>query len=88
MKNISLRDRRKPASEVAAELREASDKQISNRKVRARMVEAGLKGCKARKKPYLSEVNRKNGSCGQKSIRIGLMEIRRRSFGLMKAILK
>ena len=59
MKNISLRDRRKPASEVTAEFREASDKQISNRKVRARMVEAELKGCKARKKPFLSEINRK-----------------------------
>ena len=60
MKNISLRDRRKTASEVAAEFREASDKQILNRTVRARLVEAGLKGCKARKKPHLSEVNRKN----------------------------
>ena len=86
MKNISLRDRKKTVSEFAAELQEASDKQISNRKVRARMVEAGLKGCKATKKPYLSE--KKNSSCGQKSIRIGLIEIERRLFGLMKAILK
>lgn len=59
IKKISLRNRRKTASEVAAEFREASNKKISNRTVRTRLVEAGLKGCKARKKPYLSEINRK-----------------------------
>ena len=44
---------------MAAEFWETSDKQISNRTVRARLVKAGLKGCKTRKKPYLSEFNRK-----------------------------
>ena len=66
MKNISLRDRKKTVSEFAAELQEASDKQISNRTVRLRWVEAGLKGCKARKKPCLSELNRKKRVLWQK----------------------
>ena len=63
MKNVSLRDRRKTSSEVAAELREVSNRQISNRTVR--LVEAGLKGCKVRKKPYLSEVNKKKRLVGK-----------------------
>ena len=59
MKNVSLRDRRKMSSEVAAEFWEVSNRQISIRTVWARLEEAGLKECKARKKPYLSEVNKK-----------------------------
>lgn len=57
LKRTSLLNRRKPSSDVAAEFREATAKEISTRTVRRRLLQAGLKGCKARKKPWLSEVN-------------------------------
>ena len=52
-------DRRKSSSELAAELRKGANKNISARTVRRRLLEVGLKGCKARKKPYLSQANKK-----------------------------
>lgn len=58
MKNASLRDKERTA-DVATEFREASNKEISNQTVKARLLEAGLKECKARKRPYLAEVNKK-----------------------------
>ena len=59
LKRVSLADRRKSSSELAAELREGANKHISARTVRKRLLEVGLKGCKARKKPYLSQANKK-----------------------------
>lgn len=56
----SLKDRKKTSSVLAAELSETIGKPISARTVRRRLVGKRLKGCKARKKPFLSEVNRKN----------------------------
>ena len=59
LKRASLADRRKSSSELAAEIREGANKHISARTVRRRLLEVGLKGCKARKKPYLSQANNK-----------------------------
>lgn len=55
----SLRNRKKTSSELAAEFSEQMKKTISARTTRRRLQEAGLKGCKARKKPWLSESNKK-----------------------------
>ena len=41
----SLRDRRKVSSELAAEFREATNKEFSSSTVRRRLLESGLKGC-------------------------------------------
>ena len=59
LKRASLADRRKSSSELAAELREGANKNISVRTVRRRLLEVGLKGRKVRKKPYLSQANKK-----------------------------
>ena len=59
LKRASLADRRKSSSELAVELREAANKNISARTVRRRLLEVGLKGSKARKKPYLPQANKK-----------------------------
>uniref|UniRef100_A0A2A4K090 Transposase Tc1-like domain-containing protein n=1 Tax=Heliothis virescens TaxID=7102 RepID=A0A2A4K090_HELVI len=55
----SLRNRKKTSSELAAEFSEQMKKTISARTTRRRLQEAGLKGCKARKKPWLSDSNKK-----------------------------
>lgn len=55
----SLKNRKKKSSELAAEFSVASNKTISARTTRRRLQEAGLKGCKARKKPLLSDNNKK-----------------------------
>ena len=59
LKRVSLADKRKTSSELAAELREGTNKNISARRVRRRLLEVGLKGYKVRKKPYLSQANKK-----------------------------
>ena len=59
LKRASLADRRKSSLELAAEFREGANKNISARTVRRKLLEEGLKGCKARKKPYLSQANKK-----------------------------
>ena len=59
LKRASLADRRKSSSGLSAELREGANKNISARTVRRRLLEVGLKGCKAWKKPYLSQANKK-----------------------------
>ena len=59
LKRASLEDRRKSSSELAAELRVGANKNISARKVRRRLLEVGLKGCKGWKKPYLSQADKK-----------------------------
>lgn len=44
---------------MAAEIRKTSNKEILNRTVRAMLLEAVLTGCKARKQPYVYEINKK-----------------------------
>lgn len=56
----SLQDRKKTALELAAALSEGKSRSVSACTVRRRLIAAGLKGCKARKKPWLSEHNKKN----------------------------
>lgn len=55
----SLKNRKKTSSELAAELSVEITKSISARTIRRRLQEAGLRGCKARKKPWLSDDNKK-----------------------------
>ena len=59
LKRASLGDRRKSSSELAVELMGGANKNISARTVRRKLLEVGLKGCKARKKPYLPQANKK-----------------------------
>ncbi|CAG9565363.1 unnamed protein product [Danaus chrysippus] len=56
----SLQNRKKTALELAAALSEAKGSSVSVYTVRRRLLKAGLKGFKARKKPWLSEHNKKN----------------------------
>lgn len=56
----SLQNRKKTALELAAALSEAKGSSVSVYTVRRRLLKAGLKECKARKKPWLSEHNKKN----------------------------
>ena len=69
LKRAFLADRRKSFSELAAELREGANKNISARTARRRLLEVGLKGYKVRKKPYLSQANKKKttGICKKKT---------------------
>lgn len=55
----SLKNRKKTSSDLAAELSMEIKRPISTRTTRRRLQEAGLKGCKARKKPWLSDNNKK-----------------------------
>lgn len=55
----SLKDRKKTSSQLAAALSDEIGRPISSRTARRRLIEAGLKGCKARKKPWLSDSNKK-----------------------------
>lgn len=55
--SISLRNRKKTSSELASELETEDNVKISSSTVRRRLLEAGLHGCKARKKPLLSVKN-------------------------------
>lgn len=55
----SVKDRKKTSSELAVALTEETGHPISARTARRRLVEAGLKGCKARKKPWLSADNKR-----------------------------
>ncbi len=55
----ALKDRRKTSKILANELRETCDIKISDRTVRRRLLENGLKYCRAKKKPLLTEKARK-----------------------------
>lgn len=55
----SLKNWRKTSSQLAAVFTEETGISISARTVRRRLIQNGLKGCKARKKPWLSEKNKK-----------------------------
>ena len=56
---ISLGNRRLNSKELARELKESSGFELSAPTVRRRLLENGLRGCKARKKPLLTEKQRK-----------------------------
>ena len=56
---ISLGNRRLNSKELARELKESSGVELSAPTVRRRLLENGLRGCKARKKPLLTEKQRK-----------------------------
>lgn len=53
----SLKNRRNTSRKLAAEV---FAKKISARTARRRLLASGLKGCRARKKPWLSEKNKEN----------------------------
>lgn len=55
----SLQNRKKTSKQLAEEMKTLCSVDISARTIRRRLGEKGLKGCKARKKPWLSEANRK-----------------------------
>ena len=56
----SLKNRKKTSSELAAESSLEINRPVSARTTRRRLHTAGLKGYKARKKPWLSDTNKKN----------------------------
>ena len=88
MKGASLTHRRKGSSELAAELSEGANKNISALTVRRMLLEVGLKGGKARKKPYLSQANKKKPLEIVKIMKIGHLMIGAKLFGLMKVTLR
>lgn len=55
----SLKNRKKCSSDLAADFSFEINRPISARTTRRRLQEVGLKGCKARKKPWLSQNNKK-----------------------------
>ena len=57
---ISLRNRKLTSKELSRELKESSGVELSAPTVRRRLLENGLRGCKARKKPLLTEKQRKH----------------------------
>lgn len=59
LERMSVRNRRKSSKELAAQLNEDLEHPISARTVRQRLLSFGLRGCKARKKPWLSDRNQK-----------------------------
>lgn len=64
----ALKDRKKTSSELASSFSECVGAEISARTVRRRLVAAGLKGCKARKKPLLSVKNKSKRLFWAKSV--------------------
>ena len=56
---ISLQNRKLTWKELSRELKESSGVELSAPTVRRRLLENGLRGCKARKKPLLIEKQRK-----------------------------
>ena len=57
---ISLRNRKLTSKELSRELKESSGVELSAPTVRRRLLENGLRGCKPRKKPLLTEKQRKH----------------------------
>ena len=57
---ISLRNRKLTWKKLSRELKESSGVELSASTVRRRLLENGLRGCKARKKPLLTEKHRKH----------------------------
>lgn len=54
---MSLKNRRLGSKELTGRFNEQFNKNISPRTIRRRLNKAGLRGCKARKKPWLSPKN-------------------------------
>ena len=59
---ISLRNRKLTSKELSRKLKESSEVELSAPTVRRRLLENGLRGCKARKKPLLIGKQRKHRS--------------------------
>ena len=57
---LSLSDRKKSSSELTRDWQETNNVQVHPSTVRRRLIAAGLKGCKARKKPLVTEKQRRN----------------------------
>ena len=57
---ISLRNRKLTSKELSRELKESSGIELSAPTVRRRLLENSLQGCKVRKKPLLTEKQRKH----------------------------
>ena len=55
----SLKNRKRNSSKLSAELSLEINRPVSARTIRRRLHAADLKGCKARKKPWLSDINKK-----------------------------
>ena len=55
-----MRNRKLTSKELSRELKESSGVELSAPTVRRRLLENGLRGCKARKKPLLTEKQRKH----------------------------
>ena len=51
----SIKDRRKSSTEIAREMKEEIGLELSSRTIRRRLLDAGIKSCRAKKKPLLSE---------------------------------
>ena len=51
----SLKDRRKSSIEISREIKEEIGLEVSSRTIRRRLLDSGLKSCRAKKKPLLSE---------------------------------
>ena len=59
MVRLSLSDRRNSSAELTREWRDTNAIKVHPSTVRRRLIKAGLKGCKARKKPLVTEVQRR-----------------------------
>ena len=51
----SIKDRRKSARDISKEIKEEIGLELSSRTIRRRLLNAGLKSCRAKKKPLLSQ---------------------------------
>lgn len=59
LKRNAIKNRRKTSKELAADLNLESGISVCPSTVRRHLVAAGIRGCKARKKPWLSQINQK-----------------------------
>lgn len=59
LKRTVLNDRKKSSRQVAAELREGNVANVSSRTVRWHLNKCNIRGCVARKKPYLKQCHKK-----------------------------
>lgn len=59
LQRMCLRNRKRTSEQLAGDLLEESNVTISARTIRRRLTEFGLKGCKPRHKPYLTQEHKK-----------------------------
>ena len=57
--NLSKKDRYRPATSIRDDLETNYGTSVSVATIKRTLVNAGMRGCIARRKPYLSRVNRK-----------------------------